>query len=163
MGEAMKKSTTAIIGACGEHYVAAYLSASNLIVAMPRAGIPGFDMLVSNEKGGHAIRVQVKTGTQATKKDKDVGPIYLWSTSYAAIERNDPYLWYAYVWLNSWPNESKQPEIFFVPSRVVVDCMKECKENNESWPYFWLRVDEATKYKGDSGLELLRNDLKLES
>ena len=102
----MKKTSTAIIGACGEHYVAAYLSGHNLIVAMPRAGIPGFDLIVSNEKGGHSIRVQVKTGTQATRKTKDEGNIYLWSTSYAAIERDDKYLWYAYVWLNHWPPQS---------------------------------------------------------
>ncbi len=157
------KIRTAVIGACGEHYVAAYLSGSNLIVAMPRAGIPGFDMLVSNEKGGHAIRVQVKTGTQATKKDKYEGPIYLWSTSYSAIERDDEYLWYAYVWLNKWPNENehpeKHPEVFFVPSSKVIDVMKECKENNETWPYFWLTVEDAKQYKGESGLKLLRKSL----
>lgn len=155
----MKKSATATIGACGEHYVAAYLSGQQLIVAMPRAGVPGFDMLVSTEKGGHAIRVQVKTGTQATRKTKDEGDIYLWSTSYSAIDRDDKFLWYAYVWLNDWPSKEKLPEIFFVPSKVVVDCMKECKDNNESWPYFWMRVGEASKYKGDSGLQLLLNAL----
>lgn len=156
----MKKTTTAIIGACGEHYVAAYLSGFNLIVAMPRAGIPGFDMLVSNEKSGHAIRVQVKTGTQATRKTKEEGNIYLWSTSYAVIDRDDKYLWYAYIWLNNWPlEENNLPEVYFVPSKVVVECMKECKENNETWPYFWLRADDAIQYKGESGLDSLRKAL----
>ena len=158
-GDTMKKTTTAIIGACGEHYVAAYLSGANLIVAMPRAGIPGFDMLVSNEKGGHAIRVQVKTGTQATRKTKEEGEIYLWSTSYSAIERDDQYLWYAYVWLKNWPAENNLPEVFFVPSKVVVETMKECKENNETWPYFWMRADDAKMYKGDTGLQSFRKAL----
>ena len=121
-----KRATTAIIGASGEHYVAAYLSGFKLIVAMPRAGIPGSDLFVSNEKGGHAIRVQVKTGTQATRKDKTVGEIYLWATSYAAIERNDKYLWYAYVYLNGWPNSEKLPEVFFVPSKIVVRWARRC-------------------------------------
>lgn len=154
-----KRATTAIIGASGEHYVAAYLSGFKLIVAMPRAGIPGSDLFVSNEKGGHAIRVQVKTGTQATKKDKTEGEIYLWATSYAAIERNDKYLWYAYVYLNGWPNSEKLPEIFFVPSKVVVKCMTECRENEETWPYFWMRVDDAKHYKGNTGVRLLLNAL----
>ncbi len=153
----MKKTNNTIIGACGEHYVAAYLSGHNLIVAMPRAGIPGFDLIVSNEKGGHSIRVQVKTGTQATRKTKNEGNIYLWSTSYAAIERDDKYLWYAYVWLHDWPNGDNLPEVFFVPSNVVVEVMKACKKNNESWPYFWMKKDDAEKYKGYLGFQSLNN------
>src|SRR5208282_5221307 len=97
-------SSTLTIGACGEHYVAAYLSGCGLIVAMPRAGIPGSDLFVSQEKGGSTIRIQVKTGTQSVKSNKEEGKIYLWRTSLAAIERDDKYLWYAYVWLNSWPS-----------------------------------------------------------
>jgi len=156
----MKRSTTALVGASGEHYVAAYLSGAQLIVAMPRAGIPGSDLFVSQEKGGHALRVQVKTGTQATRKTKEEGPIYLWATSYAAIERNDKHLWYAYVYLNGWPNGGKLPEVFFVPSHVVVRCMKECRANKETWPYFWMRVKEAEKYRGRAGLKGLLNALR---
>jgi hypothetical protein len=155
----MRKTTTAIIGACGEHYVAAYLSGHGLIVAMPRAGIPGFDLIVSNEKGGHSIRVQVKTGTQATRKTTDEGDIYLWSTSYAAIELDDNYLWYAYVCLKGWPQKDNLPEVFFVPSNYVVEVMKGCKENNDSWPYFWMKKDVAEQYKGFSGFQLIKNAL----
>jgi len=155
----MKKTTTAVIGACGEHYVAAYLSGHGLIVAMPRAGIPGFDMIVSNEKGGHSIRVQVKTGTQSTRKTTDEGDIYLWSTSYAVIERDDEYLWYAYVWLKGWPQKENSPEVFFVPSKYVTEVMKECKDNNDSWPYFWMKKNEAEKFKEWSGFQLLKNAL----
>jgi hypothetical protein len=147
------RSATTIIGACGEHYIAAYLSGDNLIVAMPRGGIPGSDLLVAREKGGNPIRVQVKTGTQATRNTREYGPIYLWPTSLGAIERNDKHLWYAYVWLNGWPADEKLPEVFFVPSRKVASCMK--GEVKESWPYFWMAVGEAKKYKGRSGLNLL--------
>ncbi len=156
----MKKTATALVGASGEYYVAAYLSGFQLIVAMPRAGIPGADLFVSREKGGHALRVQVKTGTQATRKTKDEGEIYLWATSYAAIERNDKFLWYAYVYLNDWPNGEKLPEVFFVPSKIVVRCMRECRANKETWPYFWMRVKEASKYKGRAGLKALFNALR---
>jgi hypothetical protein len=126
------KASTAIIGACGEHYVAGYLSGFHLIVAMPRAGIPGSDMFVSEVKGGRAIRLQVKTGTQATKRDKSAGPIYLWSTNYSAIERTDRDLWYAYVWLKGWPEADSLPEVFFVPSKAVVEWLKECQEQGGS-------------------------------
>ena len=150
----MAKSDKAIIGACGEHYVAAYLSGCGLIVAMPRAGIPGCDLLVAREKGGHAIRVQVKTGTRATRKDKEVGVIYLWATSYKVIDVDDKHLWYAYVWKKEWPEKENLPEVFFVPSRVVASCMEKCRANNETYPFFWLRYDDAQQYKGQSGLEL---------
>ena len=58
----MAKASTAILAACGEHYVAAYLSRFQLIVALPRAGVPGVDLLVASQKGGRAIRVQVADG-----------------------------------------------------------------------------------------------------
>lgn len=152
-----KKPDNAILGACGEHYIAAYLSGCGLIVAMPRGGMPGFDLFVTREKSGHAIRIQVKTGTQATKNHKQLGPIYLWATSYKVIELNDPYLWYAYVWLKDWPNGEFTPEVFFVPSSIVVECMKRCKaEGDNTWPYFWLNQEEAEKYRGGIGLESLR-------
>ncbi len=156
----MKRSATALVGASGEHYVAAYLSAFQLIVAMPRAGIPGSDLFVSKEKGGHALRVQVKTGTQATGKIKDEGDIYRWATSYAVIERDDKYLWYAYVYLNDWPNGEKLPEVFLVPSHLVVKCMRECRANKDTWPYFWMRVKDANKYKGRAGLKAFLNALQ---
>jgi hypothetical protein len=101
----MAKQANTITGACGEHYVASYLSGFGLIVAMPRGGIPGCDLLVANETGGHAVRSQVKTGTQATRNTKEYGKIYLWSTSYKVIEKDDKHLWYAYVWLKDWPRK----------------------------------------------------------
>jgi hypothetical protein len=153
------KKATAVIGACGEHYIAAYLSGHNLIVAMPRAGIPGFDLIVSREKEGHAIRVQVKTGTQSTRKTRNEGDMYLWPTSYSAIEHDDRYLWYAFVWLNNWPKDQNLPEIFFIPSNVVVNVMKACRAENDSWPCFWITKDEAEKYRGYSGFQLLNSAL----
>lgn len=149
-----------IIGASGEHYVAGYLSGIGLIVATPRAGIPGCDLLIATSKGGQAIRVQVKTGTQATKTKREEGKIYLWSTSYAAIERDDRNLWYAYVWLNGWPHAERMPEIFFVPSKHVVRCMKACRKNKEKWPYFWMYADEAKKFRGRMGLKQLLKALR---
>ena len=51
-----EKRPSVIIGACGEHYLASYLSGFGLIVAMPRAGIPGCDLLVATSKGGRGYK-----------------------------------------------------------------------------------------------------------
>lgn len=152
--------TTQLIGACGEHFVASFLSGCGLIVAMPRGGIPGCDLLVANEKGGHAVRIQVKTGRHSTKTDKVEGKIYLWDTAYKVIDRDDKHLWYAYVWLNDWPEKENLPELFFVPSTFVVNCMKGCLERNEKRPFFWLRCDDAVQYKGQTGLKSLLAELE---
>src|SRR5262245_3745865 len=127
----MSKPSTAILAACGEHYVASYLSGFQLIVALPRAGVPGCHLLVATKNPGPPGRIQVKTGTKSTKKDKREGPIYLWHTSFKVIENADPTLWYAYVWLRGWPEEDNHPEVFFVPSDVVVKTMAKCQADND--------------------------------
>lgn len=148
----MKRLGTATIGACGEHYVAAYLSRKELVVALPRAGVPGTDLFVAKDDG-HPIRVQVKTGTQATRKDKVEGPIYLWSTAANVANLIDDKMWFAFVWLRNWPHEDELPEVFFVPLSAVAKCMK--GEQEASWPYFWMRVVDAGQYKGDIGFKKL--------
>jgi hypothetical protein len=99
--------------------------------------------------------LQVKTGTQATRNTKADGRIYLWATSTSVIERDDKNLWYAYVWLNDWPSEPNLPEVFFVPSCVVVKCMKDCREKGDTWPYYWMRADDADQFRGFEGLKPL--------
>lgn len=151
---------TTITGACGEHYVAAYLSGFDLVVALPRAGTAGSDLFVSKERGGNPLRVQVKTArTEVQRNDKDVGRIYLWATSYDAIDRSDRYLWYAYVWLNGWPAGSEGPELFFVPSHMVAERLRECRDDGDTRGYFWMRVNEAPKYRGSAGLKALLQSL----
>lgn len=106
----MKRSTTNIVGVCGEHYVSAYLAGHGLIVALPRGGNPGTDVFVANVDGGPGIRIQVKTGTDSFRKaKKEKEPFYLWPTSYDVIDHQDNSLWFAYVWLNGWPTGDQQP------------------------------------------------------
>lgn len=154
------KRPSVVIGAAGEHYIAGYLSGLGLIVAMPRAGIPGCDLLVASSKSGQAVRLQIKTGTQSTKTTREDGKIYLWSTAYGAIDRDDETLWYAYVWLNGWPHEEQLPEVFFVPSKIVVKCMKACRRNKEKWPYFWMYAKDAEEFRGQAGLKQLLKALR---
>lgn len=156
----MKKAASATVGVCGEHYVAAYLSGYGLAVALPRGGNPGTDLFFASHQGGPAIRMQVKTGTDSYRKDKSIGSfIYLWSTSCKVIDRHDDNLWFAYVWLKGWPKEPNPPEVFFVPSSVVVKCMQDQLNDNGgkpiSWSYFWLQAVEAEQYRGQAGLATL--------
>ena len=120
-----QKLTTGNVGASGEFYVASLLSAFNLSVGLPLGGSARSDLFVALESGGPALRIQVKTGTQSTKNDKEVGPIYLWSTGKKAIDDHDDYFWYAYAWLNRWPVDETLPKVFFVPSKMVSDCIRE--------------------------------------
>jgi hypothetical protein len=154
-----EKRPSVIIGACGEHYLASYLSGFGLIVAMPRAVIPGCDLLVATSKGGRAARLQVKTGTQSTKTHREEGKIYLCWTSQTVIKREDPNLWYAYIWLKNWPHGEQLPEVFFVPAHVVVKCLKQCVRDKE-WPCFWMHADDAKKFEGQSGLRRLMMRLR---
>lgn len=161
----MAKSDTARIGACGEFYVASYLTGCRMLVALPRAGVPGTDMFVAKAHRGTPLRVQVKTATRATKRDKEVGDIYLWSTPCSVIELNDDNLWYAYVWLNGWPDGAEVPEVFLVPSAFVVERMKavrlEIEKRPKTWPFFWMRFDEAEQFRGKQGIHLLAEALNL--
>jgi hypothetical protein len=151
----MNRNTTATLNACGEHYVAAYLSRKELIVALPSAHIPGTDLFVSAPSGGRPIRVQVKTGTQSTSNDKVEGPIYLWATSAAITQLIDEQMWFAFVWLKTWPEDL--PEIFFVPQSVVADCMN--TQTDSSYPSFWMRAEVAERYRGEQGFRKLREAL----
>jgi hypothetical protein len=149
----MVKLQTAIIGACGEHYAAAFISSQGLIVAMPRGGVPGCDLMVTDIKNGHALRVQVKTGTQTRSKYKG-DPIRLWRTSLKVIDYEDKHLWYAHVALNGWPQRACFPEIFFVPSCEVVQRLK--GEIDETWPSFWMLETEAGRFGGIRGFDQMR-------
>lgn len=156
----MAKQNTSITGACGEHYIAAYLSGNGLIVAMPRGGMPGCDLLVAKLKGGCALRVQVKTGRESKRYSRYCGEeIYVWFTSWAAIERDDKNLWYAFIWLNDWPKSENLPEVFIIPSKTVVSCMKTLRKEEATRPHYWMPISEAQNFKGRVGLNLLLDAL----
>ena len=127
---------------------------------MPRAGVPGCDLFIGKEHGGRAVRIQVKTGTQATKTTKEEGKIYLWSTSYGALKRNTEDLWYAFVWINNWPVKNNHPEIFFVPAKRVITYLKGAKKIKDKWPYFWMKEKEAVKCRGEAGIKTMLKTLK---
>lgn len=145
----MKNLSSSIIGAAGEHYVAAMLSCNGLVVAMPRGGVPSTDLIVTREIGGPAVSIQVKTGTASyqNRKRKPEESYYVWDTGFKAIKmRNDSY-WYAYVYLNEWPFKKELPKVFFVPSIIVADCIRKQKQEGQKRPFFWMYENVAENYR----------------
>ena len=149
-----------MVGACGEHYVAAWLTAHGFIAAIPRAGVPGCDLFVALERGGRALKIQVKTGRQASKTTREEGKIYLWSTAYGALKRKDHEYWYAFLWLNGWPAGPNHPEVFFVPAKRVISYLRGAKRIKDKWPFFWMKEREAEKFRGEVGLKLMSKTLR---
>jgi hypothetical protein len=162
----LAKTTSQIIGACGEHYVAAFLSRHGLLVALPRAGVKGSDLFVADADLGRPLRIQVKTGTQAYGKYKGE-LIYSWDTSEPEPQHCNETTWYAYVWLNEWPQKPNLPEVFFVPSALVAACLEKEREANagkKAWrSFFWMGAEEAKNHEGENGLKLLIDAMRTDS
>lgn len=148
------------VGPSGEFYVASFLSAHNLCVGLPRGGAARFDLVVAHESGAPSLLIQVKSGTQSRRKDKDVGSIFEWQTGKKSIDDHDKYFWYAFVWLNGWPEAQYIPRVFFVPSRRVSDCVQEeFRRKGGSWLSFWIRESDAEQYEGTQGLMAMLQSL----
>ena len=128
-----KNNNRLIIGACGEYYVAAYLSGFEFVVALPRGGTACVDLFVASYDCT-PLSIQVKTGTEVFRKSKGW---YIWRMDRTkTMKRRKKYLWYAFVWLNGWPtNCGSLPRVFFVPSVVVAKCLEEQGED-DNFPTF---------------------------
>lgn len=159
----MQKLPSSIIGAAGEHYVAAMLSCKGLVVALPRGGVPSTDLMVTQVVGGRAVSIQVKTGGTASfekKKRKPEESYYVWDTGFKAINLQNESHWYAYVYLNGWPFEHKLPKVFFVPSRIVAECMRKQQEEGQKRPFFWMYEHIAETYKDLIGCQKIIEHLQ---
>jgi len=158
----LHKLQSSIIGAAGEHYVAAMLSAKGLVVALPRGGVPSTDLIVTSEVGGRAISIQVKTGTASfqNRKRKPEESYYVWDTKFKAMNLSNDSSWYAYVYLNGWPVEGQMPKVFFVPSCVVAECMRKQQEYGQKRPFFWMYEHEAESYRDLIGCQKIIDHLQ---
>jgi len=148
-----------ITGASGEFFVAAYLSALNLVVALPRGGVPSSDLLVTTEKGEKTISLQVKTAKSPFNRSKKWGDYLAWAMPSKPISVSDTY-WYAFVDLNNWPEDDKTPEVFLVPSAKVKSAFEKENKPNAKWFFFVLYLREANQYKGQSGHNSLLKELQ---
>jgi hypothetical protein len=154
------KTDKKIIASCGEYYVAAYLSGFDLIVALPRAGVPTCDMLVTSDLKGPAIKIQVKTGTQSKTTTKKKGDTwYEWPINEKVIEKEDEFLW-----LNDWPKKKENcPELFFVPSKAVASEVRKRLQEGKKWLFYCIEGDDIQNYMGRNGLESILETLGIES
>jgi|CXWL01.1.fsa_nt_gi hypothetical protein len=157
-----KKAEKAIVGACGEHYVAAYLSRHELVVALPRAGVKGSDLFVANPDSGFPIRIQAKTARDATGRYKR-RDFYSWDTTCPSQNFCNDATWYAYVSLKDWPTtDGAVPEVFFIPSADVRKQMIAVQSadagDKPAWSrtFFWMYADEIIQYKGEAGFAKLK-------
>lgn len=150
-------ANTQLTGLCGEHYVAAMLAGSGLVVALPRGGAARTDLFVADSYRGRALRVQVKAGRQSYWKYKrkyEGQAGYSWDSSTSIVNTHDESLWYAFVSLGDWPTSVAAPAVFFVPSAVVARHMQE--QLGKPRTFFWSYESQLQPYRDANGIALLK-------
>lgn len=160
--------STSIKGAAGEFYIASYLSALGLVVALPRAGVPTSDLLVTTQKANKTISLQVKTSFEPQNRSIKYTDYYSWDVSRKSLEIKHTSHWYAFVNLHNWPNVEKSGAIFFVPSADVASLLEKNAWNKEDAPRLFFPIftginDYSKKlvenYQGIEGFNLLMAEL----
>src|SRR5579862_3856940 len=141
----MAKRQRGILGTCGEHYVASYLSGMGVVVALTRSGTPATDIIVTSESGGRSVSLQVKTGATYNYTNYKRNPennYWVWRVGSKALDGARESHWYAFVSIGDWPQikDAPNPNVFFVPSKVVAKTLREGKKNQRDW--FWMPVRE---------------------
>jgi hypothetical protein len=134
------KRSNIITCAAGEHLVAAGLSGLGFAVGMPRAGLQGFDLLVSTPKPGDTWTIQVKTSSSAVRHGSR-GYFWEWPVGKHAADERSPSLWYVFVDLQGWPEQEKStPTLYLLPSKVVAGWTRSILR--KKWSRLWLRLGE---------------------
>src|ERR1019366_5823530 len=152
----MAKHQSTILCATGEHYVASYLSGMGLAAALPRGGVPPTDLIVTSERGGRSVSLQVKAGgihSHVTYKRKPENNAWVWRTKLRAKSRPSDFHWYAFVYVGDWPSHGKPPEVFFVPSKIVA---QKARDPNIVEGWFLISEVEAELYRGKAGYKKLK-------
>jgi len=143
--------SSVIIGAAGEFYVASYLSALGLVVALPRGGVPSSDLLVTNTDGNKTISLQIKTATQALNRSKKYDDYLTWRLSTKSRGQNgcDSH-WYVFVDLRGWPKskDGYSPDIYFVPAQDINSIFK-TNWNKEDATSIWFPLFKEINAKNE--------------
>lgn len=168
-----EKLASAIKGAIGEFYVASYLSALGFVVALPRGGVPSSDLLVTTANGDMTLSLQVKTATKPFNTHGIYGKYLTWGMSQKAKSNNKTTHWYVLVDQHGWPRSGKEPDLYFVPSCDVANCLNtDWNKQDETWLFFPLfdevntetekyttEGENASSYNGLKGFEKLKEAL----
>ena len=153
--------STAIKGAIGEFYVASFLSAMGLVVALPRSGVPSTDLIVTTHEGHKSFSIQVKTSLSPINKSKKYDDYWSWDVSKKARENRSKFHWYTFVNAYNWPSSESSPDIYFVPSEVVANIVTDWNEQNAPRLFFRIKeVEERGLYEGVTGFRKMELALK---
>ena len=113
----MKKISSTIVGAAGEHHVLSQLLRRGWIAAMAPDGAPNMDILVTDENNQRLCAIQVKTR-------RDIGRDKGWhmKPKHEKLIVND--LFYVFVDVGKQPSD--RTTCYVLPSIVVADCIRRC-------------------------------------
>ena len=113
----MKKISSTIVGAAGEHHVLSQLLRRGWIAALAPDGAPNMDILVTDENSQRLCAIQVKTR-------RDIGYDKGWHMKPKHEEMIVDDLFYVFVDVGKQPSD--QTTCYILPSKVVADCIRLC-------------------------------------
>ena len=121
----MPAISNTLIGAAGEHLVAAQLSIRGFSVGLTRGGSRAVDLLASNADGSHSVAIQVKTSCEAREERKKLKENSHWTfmMSTSDIQKMESALIYVFVSLNGQSVEAS--DYFIIPGDIVSQRLEE--------------------------------------
>ena len=123
----MKKISSTIVGAAGEHHVLSQLLRRGWIAALAPDGAPNMDILVTDENNQRLCAIQVKTR-------RDIGYDKGWHMKPKHEEMVVDDLFYVFVDVGKQPSD--RTTCYILPSKVVADCIRLCHR-------VWLDTPDA--------------------
>ena len=114
-----------LIGATGEHLVAAQLSIRGFSVGLTRGGSRAVDLLASNADGSRSVAIQVKASVDAwdEKKRKKEKSSWVFMLSTRDIQQKTNQLIYVFVSLEG--ESADSPDYFIVPGNIISKRLEE--------------------------------------
>src|SRR5207302_3963975 len=102
------------------------------------------DLLVGNRTGSKSMLLQVKTSANARRESarNPSGNHWEWDVGPQAGSLQGKYLFYVFVDLRE--DSDQSPEVFVVPSQVIVDRFKGTHFKRNRW---WLYDQDAANFR----------------
>jgi hypothetical protein len=158
----MAKHSSVLTGTAGVYHVASQLAIRGFHAAVTYGNAPSVDILVGLADGAATLSLQVKTSRWALRtrgRGKSKQPHhYEWSVGEKSAKLKHEDLFFAFVDLKLWMEQL--PDIFIVPSKVVVDDFKSgISAGYVIKRWIWKPwVEKVTPYKNN--WDVLRNHLQ---
>ena len=119
----MAQGKSQFVGAAGQYYLGYGLAVRQVHAAITSGNAPSVDVLASSHDGSRMLSFQVKTSSNAYRRNHYGHEGYKWPVSKAVIGKHWESFWYAFVDLQE-NEEGWKPRVFFVPSRWVAEFVK---------------------------------------